>query len=48
MEFSAMLVIKEEWIVKTFRIELPDGKAIKLLQEDKSINILGYKREISV
>ena len=45
MEFSAekcaMLVIKEEWIVKTFRIELPNGKAIKLLQEDKSYKYLG-------
>ena len=45
MEFStekcAMVVIKEEWIVKTFGIELPDGNDIKSLQENESY-ILEY------
>ena len=45
MEFStekyAMVVIKEEWIVKTFGIELPDGNDIKSLQENESY-ILDY------
>lgn len=45
MEFSiercAILVIKEEWIINTFTIELPDGKAIKSLGEDESYMYLG-------
>ena len=45
MEFStekyAMVVIKEEWIVKTFGIELPDSNDIKSLQENESY-ILEY------
>ena len=45
MEFSiercAILVIKEEWIINTFTIELPDGKAIKSLGEDESYIYLG-------
>ena len=41
IEKCAMLVMEKEKIVKSVIIELPDGKVIKLLQEDESYKDLG-------
>ena len=41
IEKCAMLVMEKGKIVKPVGIELPDGKAIKSLQEDESYEYLG-------
>ena len=41
MERCAMLVMEKGKIVKSVRIELPDGKVIKSLQECESYKYLG-------
>ena len=41
VEKCAMLVIEKGKIVKSVRIELPDGKIIKSLQEGESYKYLG-------
>ena len=45
IEKFAMLVMKKGKIVKSVGIELPDGKVIKSLQEDKSYKYLGILEE---